>query len=147
MTRHQLEKDVAHKLPLVTRGWRQLADGALAEFKISNSLAWGLIYLDRLGPQVRQVDLAAAIGIAPPSVVRVVDQLTSNGLVERRQDPDDKRSNLLSLTEMGEALVAKIEAPLGELRSALFADITEGDIATVLRVLDLLSKRIAERRK
>lgn len=146
MTRTRMKKDVAQKLPLVTRAWRQLADTALAEFQVSNSLAWGLIYLDRLGPELRQVDLATALCIAPPSVVRVVDQLTSGGLAERRQDPDDKRSNLLSLTDAGQALVAKIEARLGELRAGLFADLSDADIATTLRVIDVLSERIAERR-
>lgn len=147
MTRGRTSKEVAQKLPLVTRSWRQLADAALAEFHVSNSGAWCLIYLDRLGSQLRQVDLAQAIGISPPSLVRVLDQLTSGGLIERQQDPEDKRSNRLSLTEAGQALVAKIEARIEELRSALFADVPDADIATVLRVLDLLSTRIAERRK
>src|ERR1700712_760569 len=147
MTESPASKELAQKLPIVTRSWRQLADAALAEFQVSNSAAWCLIYLDRLGPQARQVDLAQAIGIAPPSLVRVLAHLESDGLANRKQDLEDKRSNHLSLTPTGKALVGKIEARLAELRGVLFADIPDADIATVLRVLDLVSEHVAERRK
>jgi MarR family transcriptional regulator for hemolysin len=141
-----MQREVAQKLPLVTRAWRQLADAALAEFRVSNSMAWCLIYLDRLGPEARQIDLAQAIGITQPSTVRVLDQLELGGLIERAQNPDDKRSNRLALTPAGSDLVAKIEDRLAELRGELFAGVADADVETMLRVLDLLSRRIAERR-
>ena len=49
---------LAHKMALLARNWRQLADGALAEFGVSNSAGWCLIHLDRLGADVRQADIA-----------------------------------------------------------------------------------------
>ncbi|WP_380874488.1 MarR family transcriptional regulator [Sphingomonas sp. DBB INV C78] len=141
-----MQKELAQRIPLVTRGWRQLADAALAELRVSNSMAWCLIYLDRLGPEARQIDLAQAIGITQPSTVRVLDQLELGGLVEREQHPDDKRSNRLALTAAGKALLGKIDARLTELRDELFAGIPDADIANMLRVIDSVSARIAERR-
>jgi MarR family transcriptional regulator for hemolysin len=146
MSRARQEREVAQKLPVVTRAWRLLADVALAEFRVSNSTGWCLIYLDRLGPDARQTDLAQAIGITQPSTVRILDQLESAGLVERSQDPADKRSNRLTLSPAGKSLVAKIETRLAELRRELFAGVPDADIEAVLRTLDLLSQRIAERR-
>lgn len=141
-----MKRQVAQKLPLVTRGWRQLADAALAEFRVSNSMAWCLIYLDRLGPDARQTDLAQEIGISQPSTVRVLDQLESGGLVERQPDPDDKRSNRLVITAKGAELMDKIEARLAELRNDLFDGVPDAEIETALRVIDRLSDRIADRR-
>jgi MarR family transcriptional regulator for hemolysin len=141
-----MEREVAQKLPLVTRGWRLLADSVLAELRVSNSMAWCLIYLHRLGPEARQIDLAQAIGITQPSTVRVLQQLESVGFVERTQNPGDKRSNRLALSETGTALVKKIEGRLAELRGELFAGVSGADVGAVLRVLELLSERIAERR-
>jgi MarR family transcriptional regulator for hemolysin len=146
MSRARQEREVAQKLPVVTRAWRLLADVSLAEFGVSNSTGWCLIYLDRLGPDARQTDLAQAIGITQPSTVRILDQLESAGLVERSQDPADKRSNRLTLSPAGKSLVAKIETRLAELRRELFAGVPDADIEAVLRTLDLLSRRIAERR-
>jgi MarR family transcriptional regulator for hemolysin len=142
----KLYREVAQALPLVARSWRQLADAALAEFGVSNSMAWCLIYLDRLGPEARQTELAQAIGITQPSTVRVLDQLEAAGLVNRLQDPDDKRSNRVSLTEAGRAQFMRIEARLTQLREQLFEGVPVTDVETMLQTLDTLAKRIAKRR-
>ncbi|MET0240865.1 MAG: MarR family transcriptional regulator [Sphingobium sp.] len=141
-----MQREIAQILPNVSRSWRQLADTVLAEFGVSNSMAWCLIYLERLGPEARQTDLAQAIGITQPSTVRVLDQLEAAGLVARAQDPDDRRSNRLTLTDEGKAQHGRIEASLAALRNTLFDGVAEGDIAATLRVLDALSGHIAERR-
>lgn len=139
-------RDVAQKMPIIARGWRQLADAAVAELRVSNSMAWCLIWLDRLGPEARQIDLAQAIGISQPSTVRVLNQLEQAGLVERVPHPEDRRSNHLALTDAGRDLVGGIEERFVDLRSDLFEGVPDGDIATVVRLLDTLSGRIAERR-
>ncbi len=146
MTRTNLRRDVARKMPQVSRGWRQLADAALAELRLSNSMGWCLIHLDRLGPEARQTDLAQEIGITAPSTVAVLNQLEQAGLVERVPNPDDKRSNRLLLTEAGAALVDKIEERFAQLRRELFDGVPEEEIATMVRLLELLNDRIAERR-
>jgi MarR family transcriptional regulator for hemolysin len=146
MTRTSAEREIAQRLPLLTRAWRQLADSVLAEFRVSNSTAWCLIWLDRLGPDVRQTDLAHAIGITQPSLVRVVDQIEQGGLATRTQDPGDKRTNRVMLTDAGRDLIGTIEARLVELREELFDGLSDADIETALRVVDRLSGRIAERR-
>jgi MarR family transcriptional regulator for hemolysin len=146
MTPENTRREVAHKLPVVARGWRQLADAALADVRVSNSAAWCLIYLDRLGPQVRQTELAHAIGIAQPSAVSMLNQLEAGGLITRLQDPADKRANFLSLTAEGQALVGKIEVRLVDLRHRLFADMPVADIEAMLRVLDQLADRITRER-
>ncbi|WP_425473965.1 MarR family winged helix-turn-helix transcriptional regulator [Sphingomonas montanisoli] len=133
-------------MPMLTRAWRQLADAVLVEFGVSNSTSWCLLWLDRLGPDVRQTDLAQAIGITQPSLVRLVDQLQQSGLVVRVQDPDDKRSNRLLLTDEGRHLAGTIEARLRDVRAELFDGLSDADLETALRLIDTLSERIAERR-
>ncbi|MET0364890.1 MAG: MarR family transcriptional regulator [Sphingobium sp.] len=146
MTRQFLERELAQCMPPVVRGWRQLADLALAELRVSNSTGWCLLYLDRLGPEARQIDLAQQVGISQPSMVRALDQLEAVGLVERISNPDDRRSNRLGITPVGKALVGKIEARLSELRRDLLQDIPDADIETTLRLFDIVAARIADRR-
>mgnify|MGYP001255420070 FL=1 len=105
MSPSELKRALAHKMPQVARQWRQLADLALAELGVSNSAGWCLIYLDRLGPDMRQADLAEELGIAQPSLVRTLDQLQAAGLVERVPNPDDRRSNRVAFTPEGQELV------------------------------------------
>lgn len=130
----------------VARMWRQLADTALAEFGVSNSAAWCLIHIERLGGEVRQNELAESLDIAQPSLVRTLDQVQASGLVQRMQHPDDKRSNIISLTETGRELVGRIEAKLDAVRTELLVDVPDGAIEIAVWLLDLLSLRIAEKR-
>ncbi|MDF0542123.1 MarR family transcriptional regulator [Sphingobium sp. H39-3-25] len=144
MPRNDLQRALAIRLPVVTQGWRQLADKVLAELGVSNSTGWCLIFLDRLGDDVRQIDLAREIGISQPSLVRTLDQLQASGLVERHVDPEDRRTNKLSLTAAGGALAARIETRLAEVRDVLLESVPDTDIEAVLRVCGILGDRIAQ---
>jgi len=136
----------AHKLSLVSRAWRRLADFAVAEFGVSNSAGWCLIYVDRLGPDVRQTDLAEHLEITQPSLFRTITQLEASGLVERHPNPEDARSNCIALTPAGQELVGRIEERLDALRRDLLVDVPDAEVDTTIRLLDLLSRRIADRR-
>jgi MarR family transcriptional regulator for hemolysin len=130
----------------VARGWRSLADRTLAEIGISNSAGWCLLHLDRLGPEARQIDLAEALEITQPSLVRTLHQLEAARLVERSPHPDDRRSNRLALTPAGQELVGAIMERLDILRNALLEDVPDSDIDVAVRLMELLGRRIAERR-
>jgi MarR family transcriptional regulator for hemolysin len=140
------KRALAHKMAPVARAWRQLADTILAEFGVSNSAAWCLIHIDRLGGEVRQNDLAESLDISQPSLVRTLDQVQANGLVQRAQHPDDKRSNIISLTPNGQELVGQIEQKLDALRIELLDNVPDGAIEVTVWLLDLLSLRISEKR-
>lgn len=140
------KRALAHKMAPVARAWRQLADELLAEFGVSNSTAWCLIHIDRLGGEVRQNDLAESLDISQPSLVRTLDQVQAAGLVTRVPHPDDKRSNVIRLTPAGQELVGRIETRLDALRTELLADVPEEAIEIAVWLLDLLSLRIGEKR-
>lgn len=140
------KRALAHHMAQVARDWRQLADTVLAEFGVSNSAAWCLIHVDRLGPDVRQATLADSLGIRQPSLVRTLDQVQAAGLVERVPDPEDKRSNHILLTPTGKELVGRIEAKLGLMRRELLDGVPDAAIEIIVSLLDLLGRRIAERR-
>lgn len=62
--------------------------------------------LDRQGPQ-RLTALAAAEGVAQPSMTQLVHKLEAGGLVERRPDPRDGRGCLVEVTEAGRRILAE----------------------------------------
>lgn len=117
-----------------SRRWRRLAEEALAAHGLSEARAAPLVWLGRLGGGVRQVTLAQHIGIEGPSLVRLLDQLEAAGLVERRDDPEDRRAKTLWLTPEGETRTRRIEQVLMELREQRLQDISDEEIAAALRV-------------
>ena len=146
MSQSEDMRALAHKMPQVARKWHQLADQTLAQFGVSNSAGWCLIYLDRLGPDARQADLAENLGIAQPSLVRTLDQLQAASLVERVTNPDDRRSNRVVFTPEGRKLVGQIETRLSDLRRELLDGVPDAAVAIVVNLLNLLDQRITERR-
>src|SRR5260370_6314463 len=86
----------------IGRLWRREADQALAAHGLSEATAIPLVVLLRRGKCVRQCVLADEVGIEGPSLVRLIDLLQAEGLVERREDPTDRRAKMLHLTALGE---------------------------------------------
>ncbi|WP_221033081.1 MarR family winged helix-turn-helix transcriptional regulator [Actomonas aquatica] len=119
------------------RQWRRVAEQAMAAQNISEALTAPLLWISRMGGGVKQVQLAAQIGIEGPSLVRLLDQLEKLGLVSRTVDPKDRRAKNLWLTPEGESLVSKVEVILVNLRSRLLADVPRADLEATIRVLSL----------
>ncbi|KQT45504.1 MarR family transcriptional regulator [Methylobacterium sp. Leaf456] len=123
-----------HALLLSGRQWRRLANATTEAHGVSEAKALPLVLIGRLGGEPRQTALAEAVGIEGPSLVRLLDQLEAAGLALRKEDPTDRRAKVLSLTDTGRAVVARIEADLDRLRQAVFAGVSAADLEASLRV-------------
>lgn len=129
-----------------SRRWRRLAEEAMGSLGLSEARAAPLIWVGRLGGGVRQVTLAQHIGIEGPSLVRLLDQLEAAGLLERRDDPEDRRAKTIWLTPEGKALTRRVERVLMDLRERLLQDVSDADIAAALRVFqafDVVAEPVA----
>src|SRR6218665_2656750 len=133
-----LLRDLTRDLLLVGRLWRKMAREAAARHGVSEAASAPLIWIDRLGENVRQNALADAIGIEGASLVRLIDELQASGLVTREPDPNDRRANSISLTPRGREVVAEVNEDIQSLRLDIFKDVTEPDVRTTMRVLEAL---------
>ncbi len=138
--RHILGQLVAR----VARYWRRAIDQALGERGMSQATALPLLVLARLGGELRQGAIAEELGLEGPSLVRIVDTLLAEGLVSRREDPADRRAKLLSLTPRGAAQVEQIEATVATLRDRFFADLTDEELAVMVRGLSKLEAALLQ---
>lgn len=120
----------------VSRLWRREANAAVEGFGLSEATTLPLVQLGRLGGGVRQMELAAALGIEGPSLVPQLDALEKARLVVRKPDPTDRRAKALFLTPRGEALLKQLDPHLGEIRARLLAEVSEEDLATCFAVLE-----------
>ncbi len=123
------------------RLWRREADQALAAHGLSEATAIPLLVLSRRGKCVRQGELAEEVGIEGPSLVRLIDLLQAEGLVERREDPTDRRAKMLHLTALGEIRADEINRILRRVRAHLLKDISGEDLAVTFEVLQRIEQR------
>ncbi|WP_295522482.1 MarR family transcriptional regulator [uncultured Pseudacidovorax sp.] len=137
-------RTLTFSLNLLQRAYRAAADRAVAHLGISQAAGWALLTIGRQGDGTRQGVIADLLGIEGPTLIRTLDQLTSAGLVERREDPADRRARTLHLTEAGSAILARIEEALTALRTELFQDIPAEDVRACLRVFGTLWTRLGK---
>jgi DNA-binding MarR family transcriptional regulator len=52
--------------------------------------------------------LAGALGVTPSNVTGIVDRLVEQGLISRRENPEDRRTLVLRVTEKGEAILSDL---------------------------------------
>ena len=138
----QLWLTYTHALLLSGRQWRRLANATTDAHGVSEAKALPLVLIGRLGGEPRQNALAEAVGIEGPSLVRLLDQLEAAGLVTRKEDTTDRRAKVLSLTDTGRSVVARIEADLDRLRKAVFSKVSASDLEASLRVFRAIQDRV-----
>ena len=124
--------------------WKRMAEKALAEDGISASRANLLLLVSRSGGGVRQVQLADSLGLASQSLVRLLDELTASGHIERRDDPDDRRAKTIWLTRDGQELADRIERIIASLRDRVLRNVEDADIEAAYRVLDAIVRASGE---
>lgn len=98
-----------------------------------------MLYLVQAEPDIRMSDLSARLLVSISTVSGVVDRLVDQGLLDRRDDPADRRHAVIRITDAGATQLQLFrELNAGQFR-ALAARIADADLAVVERALDILA--------
>ena len=89
---------------------------------------------------LRQQALAQVLGVVPSRLVVLIDELEGRGLVERRDDADDRRAYALHLTPAGREMLAAIGRVAQEHQAALCAALDADERAQLAALL----RRVAD---
>lgn len=136
-----IHAEIGRLVTRLGRIWRRESDQALSDHGLSYATAIPLLVLSRQGENVRQGVLADELGIEGPSLVRLIDLLQAEGLVERREDPTDRRAKTLHLTKAGEAKVEETNKILRRVRASLLKDVAPEDLAITFETLQRIEQR------
>ena len=103
---------------------------------------WIVLFRLREQEGLSQVDLAEVLELQPISLVRLLDRLVEHGLLERRQDPRDRRANRLFLTASGRQLVDDLDSLRDAIATDVLQNIRVSAIETSLNTLRDIKERI-----
>ncbi len=134
--------NLIYRLNIMTRRWRKVLDAAFREVGLTDAAWRPLLHLSLLGDGVRQKELAQSIGIENPSLVRILDDLESRGLVVRLEDKSDRRARLLKLTMEGHDAVIRIRQILVPLEKELLGGYTDSEMHMLTALLERLEASI-----
>lgn len=86
-------------------------------------------------------NIAIATGKNKSVVMRMIDSLEKKGLVKRTVNPEDRRENLLSTTDMGEQVVAEYHKIEKKLSCELLKGIPDKKVEVFFEVVEEISRR------
>lgn len=86
-------------------------------------------------------NIAIATGKNKSVVMRMIDSLEKKGLVKRTVNPEDRRENLLSITDMGEQVVAEYHKIEKKLSYELLKGIPDEKVEVFFEVIEEISRR------
>ena len=122
-----LKKQIVSQLVETSRLLRNYIDHR-AKTRGTTRAQWIVLFRLRDQEGLSQVDLADVLELQPISLVRFLDRLVEHRLVERRNDPRDRRANRLFLTPSGRQLADDLDS----LRDAIATDVLQGVAAAAL---------------
>lgn len=101
------------------------------------------ILLNMIEAQTDQIlqNIAIATDKNKSVVMRMIDSLEEKGLAKRTVNPEDRRENLLSITDKGAEVVTQYQTIEKRLSNDLLEGIPADEVATFFRVVDLITQR------
>jgi DNA-binding MarR family transcriptional regulator len=104
-------RQISERVAMGRALWRELVVGfasQLGELRLGFTQLAAL-YILADGSTTTVGELAEVLGRSPSATSRLVDGLARRRLVERREEPDDRRQRLVALTQRGKALLRAVD--------------------------------------
>jgi DNA-binding MarR family transcriptional regulator len=122
----KFHKTVSHLLSGVATAHKSHLEKRLGEIGLHSGQVFLLMELWKRNGR-RQVDLAAELNLAPPTINKTLTGLIEGGFVTRVRVEDDARSTRIFLTEAGNTVRESVEAQWLEIEEEILTELTEAE--------------------
>ena len=125
---------------LVNRAARSMAQQLADELRTAGVGIgqWAVLMFLWSEDGMSQAELSRVVAIEPPTMVRTLDRMTRDGLVERRPDARDGRISRIHLTRRGRALRDELVPRAVAVNERNLARLSETEARALLRILPKL---------
>jgi MarR family transcriptional regulator for hemolysin len=131
------QRNFGFLLKEVSRRYVNRFEVRAAEIPLNLAQAKALVRLDK-NEGVSQARLAELAEVDPMTMVRILDRMEAEGLLERRPDPADRRARCLYLTAKAKPILGEIWRLSDEIRAEIFAGVSQAEREQFMTVLQRL---------
>ena len=135
MKKIDLENAVGLIIKIASKSIEKTLDGELRKKCGLSSGQWKVIGALALHDGLSQKDLAEMVFVEGPTLVPILDRMEKEGFVQRRVDRQDRRTNLVFLTEKSELLIDSIIDCVLHVRKIITKDIPAEELEITKNVL------------
>ncbi|EMJ9776043.1 transcriptional regulator SlyA [Morganella morganii] len=139
-----MELTLGSDLARLVRVWRSLIDHRLKPLKLTQTHWITLYNISLLPPDQSQIQLAKAIGIEQPSLVRTLDQLEEKQLITRHVCSNDRRAKRIKLTEDAEPFIREVDGVIEKTRREILGGITQEELYMLAEIIRKLENNIVQ---
>jgi DNA-binding MarR family transcriptional regulator len=108
---------------------------------LNQSQVAALVHLDR-AEEISQTDLAARLGMRKAAAGTLIDGLEGKGLVERTRGREDRRLQLVSITDAGRRVVDEVDHMAEQLGLELRQGISREERAQLVSILQRIRENL-----
>ena len=141
MARRPPTEPIGLQVQRVAKSLHRAFDDALAE-EGGSLPTWLILVSVKSGRPGTQRELAAAVGIRGATLTHHLASLERDGLVSRRRDPDNRRVQVVELTDAGEALFDRLRQAAVAFDARLRDGLSEGELEHLRSLLDRLARNV-----
>ncbi|MFK4825899.1 MarR family winged helix-turn-helix transcriptional regulator [Paenochrobactrum sp. BZR 588] len=136
-----ISSEFLEELTKVSRKIRNVFNQKVTEHGLTYPRARTLLRLIKK-PNMTQSELAFELELEQATMVRLLDRLEENGVIERHPDPNDRRAKLLVLTPHG-IQQAELVRSIGEtMRKQMFQNMTQEELMACIELFHRISGNI-----
>lgn len=135
--------DFLEALTKVSRKIRTAFNQQVIEHGLTYPRARALLRLARK-QNMTQAELAYELELEPATMVRLLDRMEENGLIERHADARDRRVKLIVLTRKGEEQAELVQRIGENLRRQVYTDIDVEELRAGVALLDRIAANVSD---
>lgn len=140
-----LRRELMFQLVETSRLMRTYVDQRAREHGTTRA-QWGVLARLRRQEGLNQAALAEQMDLQPISLARLLDRLQHQGLIERRENPADRRAYLLYLSPTGRRLVDDLDEVRGTIAHDLLGSVGDDAVLSALDTLGAIREQIRPQR-
>ena len=139
-SRKELVNNLVEYMECMQSKMRTRPGSAWSDLDLTMPQAKTLLYL--ADEPCRMNGIAGSLGVEMPSATSMINRLAAKGLVERRQDPTDRRAVVCALTPAGRDAVEKFWSLRAAKTESLAAALTTEELEIVVPALQILAAAV-----
>ncbi len=141
-----LRRGIGLKMTVLARQMRQRFDERVEQMGVTRA-KWVLIAAVASNPGSTQRELAAKLEMSDVTAGRMIDRVCADGLIERLENPQDRRAYRVCLTAAAQPLLKKVAAAAAIYEAEMFSSMDEAELETLDALLDKLALHIGGARR
>ena len=132
-----------YKMSMIVRYSRIFSDRKLKKYDMNFGEEVIVMYL-AANSGINQEAIAKHFMIDKGAIAKSINRLEEKQYIIKKQNPDNKRENLLWLSEKGMEIIEEMRGILEEWNALLYKDMTEEEVETVNGLIDRMAGNVIE---